>query len=51
MASKSEYSEFRCARTGCNRRLKKDHYVYSSFTGNRYCWPGEGHNRPKKGKS
>lgn len=26
----------------CGRKLKTDRYVYSSYTGNRYCWPGEG---------
>lgn len=26
----------------CGRRLKVGHWIYSHFTGERYCWPGEG---------
>ena len=33
-------SKHRCGR--CNRRLRQDHWVYSTHTGKRYCWPGEG---------
>lgn len=37
------YTRYLCAR--CGRRLKREHFVYSSHTGLRYCWPGEGCNR------
>jgi len=26
----------------CGRELKNEHWIYSRFTGARYCWPGEG---------
>ena len=39
------YSEYRCDK--CNRRLKKDHWIFSTFTRNRYCWPGEGCQKPR----
>src|SRR5437899_12981829 len=29
----------------CGRKLKPEHYIYSSATGARYCWPGEGCDR------
>jgi DNA-directed RNA polymerase subunit RPC12/RpoP len=29
---------YRCAR--CGRKLKPDRYIYSRFTGNRYCFIG-----------
>jgi len=32
------YSAYRCAR--CGRRLKVGQYVYSKFTGQRYCFAG-----------
>ena len=35
-----KYTTFRCAI--CNRKLKHNRYVYSSHTGRRFCWPGEG---------
>jgi hypothetical protein len=38
----------RCA--VCGRKLKADHYVYSRWTKQRYCWPGEGHDRRKATK-
>ena len=25
----------------CGRRLSPERWVYSRFTGNRFCWPGE----------
>ncbi len=31
---------YECGR--CGRRLKPNMWVYSTWTGNRYCWPGEG---------
>jgi len=31
---------YRCGK--CSRRLKPNHWIFSRFTGNRYCWPGEG---------
>lgn len=41
---KRRRTKFRCAI--CNRRLwnldGRAHYIYSRFTGNRYCWIGEG---------
>jgi len=36
----------RCGK--CGRRLKTNRWVYSRWTGNRYCWPGEGCDKPKK---
>lgn len=41
MKTKSKRT-YRCATPGCGRTLKNEHWVYSSQTGNRYCWPGEG---------
>ena len=29
----------------CQRRLKKDRWIWSHWTKNRYCWPGQGCNR------
>jgi hypothetical protein len=31
---------YTCAR--CGRKLKTGRWVYSRFTGFRYCWPGTG---------
>lgn len=30
------------AAPSCDRRLKKLRYIYSTWTGEHYCWPGEG---------
>src|SRR5437899_2383336 len=32
----------------CGRKLKPEHYIYSSATGARYCWPGEGCDRRRR---
>jgi DNA-directed RNA polymerase subunit RPC12/RpoP len=34
---------YHCSR--CSRRLRPQRWVYSHFTGSRYCWPGEGCHR------
>lgn len=39
-AKRPPLTEHRCAK--CGRRLRKERWVYSRHTGNRYCWPGEG---------
>lgn len=38
MPAKPKLSQFRCAK--CGRKLPVEQYVYSRFTGQRYCWPG-----------
>lgn len=43
MSKSTAYTKHRCVR--CNRRLKRDRFVRSTYTGNRYCWPGEGCHR------
>lgn len=43
---KVKLSQYRCAK--CSRKLPVERYVYSRFTGSRYCWPGEC-KAPKKG--
>jgi hypothetical protein len=40
MATKKKAVVHRCGK--CNRKLKEGRWIYSRFTGNRYCWPGEG---------
>lgn len=35
-----------CGRT-LRKKQGKPHWIYSTFTGARYCWPGEGCNRSK----
>lgn len=30
---------YRCAR--CNRKLRDGRWIFSRFTKQRYCWPGE----------
>ncbi len=37
-----------CAR--CGRRLKNGHWIFSTFTRNHYCWPGEGCQRKSRSK-
>lgn len=32
----------------CGRKLKVDRCIYSSHTKQRYCYPGEGCNKPRK---
>ncbi len=39
---------YRCER--CNRKLKAGHWIYSTFTKTRYCWPGEGCQRKARSK-
>jgi hypothetical protein len=34
----------------CNRRLKKGRWIYSTFTHERYCYPGEGCQRKARSK-
>jgi hypothetical protein len=40
-------SRFSCG--CCGRRLPAERYIYSRWTGSRYCWPGEC--RKRKGTS
>ena len=35
----AKLSDYRCAQ--CGRRLPQDEWVYSRFTGNRYCLEGK----------
>jgi hypothetical protein len=37
--TKQKLSDYRCAQ--CGRRLPQDEWVYSRFTGNRYCLEGK----------
>jgi len=32
-----------CAK--CQRRLKRERWIYNQHTGARYCWPGDGCNK------
>jgi IS30 family transposase len=32
----------RCATPGCGRELRNERWIYSTHTGLRYCWTGEG---------
>jgi hypothetical protein len=43
---KVKLSGFRCAL--CGRKLPIEEYVYSRFTGNRYCLEGKCKPRPKE---
>jgi hypothetical protein len=46
VTKKRKKSRFRCA--VCRRYLPQERWVYSSHTGNRFCYPGEGCQKPKK---
>lgn len=37
--AKRKRSTYCCAL--CGRQLPTDRWIYSRFTGSRYCWPGE----------
>jgi len=39
MAAKQKLSRFRCGK--CGRKLPQDRYVFSRWTGERYCYDGE----------
>ena len=48
MAKATTPRKYQCAT--CGRRLKVGRWVYSKHTGSRYCWPGEGCQKPKRAR-